>query len=176
MNPTPQQQPLVSRQKPLVGRRSGVGTGTTSLLMIFTVLCFATLAMLSLSTAAASMRTQGRGIATAQSAAAARGIAAAQVAALDAELAELREDADDAEAYAANAGLLAAAHGWQPAEDDALTFSLITPVSETTELLTVLRLQPLHEDGRYTVVQQITRLVDGWTPDGGQLWEGHGDD
>ena len=46
--------------KKVGARRSGVGTGTTSLLMIFTVLCFATLAMLSLSTAANGRRIAAR--------------------------------------------------------------------------------------------------------------------
>ncbi|NLW79616.1 MAG: hypothetical protein GXY32_09435 [Ruminococcaceae bacterium] len=80
-----------TKRKTRTGRRSGVGTGTTSLLMIFTVLCFATLAMLSLSTASSSQRIQAEGLLNAKAVAAAKGEAAVQVAKLDTDLALLQE-------------------------------------------------------------------------------------
>ncbi len=155
----------------LTSMRSGVGTGTTSLLMIFTVLCFATLAMLSLSTAAANQRIRGRGLDADAAIAAAKGGAARQLAVLDGALLELQMGGDaDEEAYYAEALAAAEALGWE-VDAEARTAVLRLPVDEHNELLTELALQAPGEAERYTVARQITRLAAGWeAEEEGQVW------
>ena len=152
-------------------RRSGVGTGTTSLLMIFTVLCFATLAMLSLSTAASNERIQTRGIFGAQSAAAARGVAAEYTAALDEELLALRQSTPASEeVFFAKAEDLAENMGWSVSREDH-TVTLQLPVNDTSILVTTLRICSLQEEMRYESMLQQTAPKDGWQADGGgNLW------
>lgn len=172
---TTQQAP---KPKPLIRRRNGVGTGTTSLLMIFTVLCFATLAMLSLSTAAASRRIQQRGIENSVNLAAAQGQAAQAVAALDEALLALRQEYTDPPgaitdrdvSYDDAALNAATALGWAALEE-AGALELVLPVDEGTELVTTLRLNAQDEEARYTLTGQASRLIDGWQPeDDGGLW------
>lgn len=152
-------------------RRSGVGTGTTSLLMIFTVLCFATLAMLSLSTAESQQRIQQRGLATARSRAVAQGLAAEQVADLDAGLLELRTTHKGTEAdYFEQAEALAAGLGWQvDSETHTITLNLI--MDDKNTLMTQLELLGPKEGSRYKVVNQSSFLTDGWEPEPmGHYW------
>ncbi len=158
-----------------VRRRSGVGTGTTSLLMIFTVLCFATLAMLSLSTAAANARIQGRGLESQRLLAAAKGAAAADVAGLDEVLYQLQREmpanggqaAEDA--YYEQALAAAAARGWQTDAGPG-AISMRSAISEDSVLVTTLQLLP-PGGARYQVLAQVSQLVSGWAPEqNGQLW------
>ena len=151
-------------------RRSGVGTGTTSLLMIFTVLCFATLAMLGLSTATSSERIQSRGIEGARGVAVAKGQAAEAVAALDEKLTELRAKNRSEDDYFEEAFNAAEALGWT-VDREAQTIALATPIDTENDLLTQLRLLGKEEDARYELVQQISRPAAGWKPEaGGQVW------
>lgn len=73
-----------------IRRRPGMGVGTISLLVIFTVLCFSTLALLSLSSAANYRRISRPSQIAAQNLAAAEGVAAEKIADLDAVLAEVQ--------------------------------------------------------------------------------------
>jgi type 1 fimbria pilin len=155
-----------------VGRRSTVGTGTTSLLMIFTVRCFATLAMLSLSTALADQRIQARGQHRAQSLAAAKGEAAAAVARFDAYLKECGVGTKDSEAYFSavaryDAGSAEGVSVVMDNTDGVLTVFFANPVDDTSELVTVLRVNAPGAAGRYTLKEQYTRLTDGWEPEAG---------
>ena len=150
-------------------RRSGVGTGTTSLLMIFTVLCFATLAMLSLSTAASNDRIQNRGLRGSKALSEARGAAAIEVASLDETLLQLQQEGT--KDYKEEAFEAAEIRGWV-ADRDAGTVSIRLRVDEERVLTTrLLLLEPLAE-ARYEVQSQITELVNGWAPEeDGQLWQ-----
>ncbi len=144
--------------------RSGFGTGTTSLLMIFTVLCFATLAMLTLSTAASNARIQQRSLQGTAALAKAEGEAAEAVAELDAALAA---------APAEDPAALAASLGWQ-ATGSPLVFQLATSMEENHQLLTEVQLQ---EGGPLTLVSQKTVYTGEWTPgQNGQLWNGQAGD
>lgn len=150
--------------------RSGVGTGTTSLLMIFTVLCFATLAMLSLSTAASNDRIQERGLSGSKALAEARGAAAVEVAGLDEMLLQLQEQ-DTGGAYLEEALALAATRGWQ-ADAATGTITLHSNVDGDSVLVTKLQILEPENTARYEVVSQTTELVNGWTPEqDGQLWQ-----
>lgn len=91
--------PKREKYKPTV-RSSGVGTGTISLLMIFTVLCFATLAMLSLSTAASSQRIQERALESGRLLAVAKGEAATHIAQVDAHLLDTARQVEEQQAQA----------------------------------------------------------------------------
>ncbi len=157
----------------IISRRSGVGTGTTSLLMIFTVLCFATLAMLSLATAASSQRTQQRGFEKAAATAAARGEVAGQVALLDEQLLALQlEHQDDAAAYMDSAAQLAQQLGWAAGEQQG-SIVWIQGVDEETELYTELILLEQDAAERYTVELQVAQVIGGWSAeDDGQIWQG----
>lgn len=149
-------------------RRSGVGTGTTSLLMIFTVLCFATLAMLSLSTAASNDRIQERGLSGSRALAEARGAVAIEVANLDQTLLELQGEGD---AYMDKALNAAEVRGWQ-VDTATATITLRQQVNEESILVTQLELLAPGGGARYEVLSQVTELVNGWAPEeDGQLWQ-----
>lgn len=160
------------RQHRYIGRRSGVGTGTTSLLMIFTVLCFATLAMLSLSTANTSRMMQERGLENAQLTAQARGQAAQQVAVLDEALLALQKTPLDEAAYYVEAEKAAEGLGWA-ADAEAHTVSLVLPMNDETQLVTTLQLNAPGSSQRYALVAQAPELIEGWQAEGeGPVWAG----
>ena len=154
--------------------RSGVGTGTTSLLMIFTVLCFATLAMLSLSTAASNDRIQERGLSGSRALAEARGAAAVEVASLDETLLQLQEGAElirSDTTYMDRALAAAQERGWET-DAAANTITMRNTVNEDSVLVTKLTLLEPGETARYEVMSQTTELVNGWAPEqDGQLWQ-----
>lgn len=165
----------IQNQKPFVSRRSGVGTGATSLLMIFTVLCFATLAMLSFSTAAANMRIQRRGMQNGQNISAARGAAAQGLAALDEKLYALSQSYAQGnitqQQYQSGALAAAPVQGWQLQQETG-NLQLIIQIDDTNELLTEIAISPPGQAQRYTVLRQVTRLIGGWHPGaGGSLWQ-----
>ncbi len=152
-------------------RRAAVGTGATSLLMIFTVLCFATLAMLSLSTADNNRQVQLRSTQNSIRLAAAKGEAAVALAMLDADINTLwrREDArvwDATVGFAAEVKILATSQGWQQ-DGAALAWALVIPVDSTTELVTQIEVLPPGSHARYRLTGQSTRLTAGWQPEGG---------
>ena len=143
--------------------RSGVGTGTTSLLMIFTVLCFATLALLSLSTAASNQRIQEKGLAGTAALAVAEGEAAEKLAELDAALLSVTGESE-----AENAALQL---GWQ--REAAGRFSYTIAFDGAHELVTVVELGPEGEGGRYRMVGQSSSYTGAWTPEApGDIWSG----
>lgn len=147
--------------------RGSIGTGTISLLMIFTVLCFATLAMLSLSTSASDRRIQQRGFTRAVDLAAAEGGAAAAMADLDEALVAL--DASGA-AYQAEALRTAADLGWEV--DEAGGSCIWTePLDAENDLVTTVRIDAAGADSRFTLTGQVTKFTGTWeaeTPD--NLW------
>lgn len=150
--------------------RSGVGTGTTSLLMIFTVLCFATLAMLSLSTAASNDRIQNRGLQGAAALSAAKGAAAIEVASLDEALLQLQQTGATGPAYLEAAYTTAQNRGWQ-VDAEKGTITMRQTIDEGSVLATELLLLEPAPGARYQVVRQVSELVNGWVPEGsGQLW------
>lgn len=157
------------RTTPRNRRQSGVGTGTISLIVVFTVLCFATLALLSLSTATSSMRIQQRGLQLNQSIAAAKGRAAQAVSELDAQLSELEALHDDDSNYISAAHSAAETLGWLQGDDALFTQSFT--VNDEILLVCSIRIEALDSVVRYSVVQQSTVPAGGWQQAiGGELW------
>ncbi len=169
--------------------RSSVGTGTISLLMIFTVLCFATLALLSLTTAVSNQRIQKNNFDRTVALSAAEGETAVAIAALDAQLAGLDdvswtdgntavvEFADEEAARLAVVRAvqpLAEEQGWQvDAEEGTLTWT--QPIDEENQLVTVLAPQVQGAQARYELLSQKTVYTGEWTPEQpGQVWPGNG--
>lgn len=152
-------------------RRSGVGTGTTSLLMIFTVLVFATLAMLSLSTADSQRRIQERGLTSARGRAVSQGVTAEQVAQLDAALYSLGQGFKGTEAnYYKEALAVAEGLGWD-VDGETNVMVLHIPIDDNSEMVTELKLLAPGEKERYTVLRQASFIIGGWQPEGtGTLW------
>lgn len=150
--------------------RSGVGTGTISLLMIFTVLCFATLALLSLSTAASDRRIQQRGFERTQNLAAAEGRAAEKLAELDGALLALPDDAAGADGYLAAALTAARGFGWE-VDAAAASCQWTEPIDSENDLVTTIRLGDGDEDARYTLTGQATVYVGSWeAEESGGVW------
>lgn len=142
--------------------RSSVGTGTTSLLMIFTVLCFATLGMLTLSTAASNARIQQRSFEGTAALAAAEGKAAEAVARLEAALATAAQGDALAEA--------ATPLGFTETEEPGV-WQLVTEVEQDHQLITQVQAK---QNGAVQVVGQTTQYTGAWTPgQNGQLWPGN---
>ncbi|MDL2254507.1 hypothetical protein LJC49_10670 [Ruminococcaceae bacterium OttesenSCG-928-I18] len=136
--------------------RSGVGTGTTSLLMIFTVLCFATLALLSLSTATANQRIQQRSLDGTAALATAEGEAAVKLAELDTAL--QRGAAENT----------AAGLGWQATESEGV-YQYTVPIDENHELVTTVEIQ----GDRSSLLSQKSVYIGSWEPETeGQIWSG----
>lgn len=143
--------------------RSGVGTGTTSLLMIFTVLCFATLALLSLSTAASNQRIQKRSFEGTAALAVAEGQAAEKLAELDTEL--------SAAASRESWNALATGLEWQKNADG--YYESAVPIDESHQLVTVVELLP-EGPGNYRVISQMSVFTGEWTPtQDGDIWSGN---
>ena len=142
------------------GGRSSMGTGTTSLLMIFTVLCFATLALLSLSTAYSNRNIQRRSIEQAAAQASAEGEAATKLAELDRALLGAQE---------AEWPAIAKAQGW--AENEEGGWELDTAMGEDHMLRTRVTLTP-GEDTRYRLEAQRSDYIGEWQPVGGEVWTG----
>lgn len=132
------------------GRRSAIGTGTTSLLVIFTLLCFATLAMLSFTTAVSNQRMQKGSGENVTNRLAAEGIAAAALARLDDELL----GAGDADAILDELGFTAG--------EEKDTYRLVTPIDDTNQLITEVELSGV---GSYRLVAQRVEWTGEWTPE-----------
>ncbi len=158
-----------SRRAPRGGSsaRMGMGVGTTSILMIFTVLAFATLALLSLSTSASNMRIQQRGTARTAALAAAEGDVAAQLARLDAALSGIPAGG----AYE-DAALSAAADAGFTVDNEAKTATCISPIDTDNELVTVVAFPGPGAPG-YELVSQASRYTGDWAPEAGAgFWPG----
>ena len=147
--------------------RMGMGVGTTSILMIFTVLAFATLALLSLSTAASNMRIQQRGIDRTTALAAAEGEAAAKLAELDAVLSSIGAGAS----YQRDALVAAEGIGFT-VDNDAKTAAYTAAVDENNDLVTVVAFDAPGTPG-YRLVSQISSYTGDWAPEAGAgFWPG----
>lgn len=163
--------------------RSGIGTGTISLLVIFTVLCFSTLALLSLTSAHSNQRIQQRSLLSAQNMAQAEGVAAKQLAYIDNILADLQAD------YATqplpeNGNLNPSQNYYEAVYERAngmgygvneaertITFSV--PIDKNTALITTLLILPPDAELRYEMQAQYASMIGDWEPaDSGQLWPG----
>ncbi|MDL2324150.1 hypothetical protein LJC61_03230 [Ruminococcaceae bacterium OttesenSCG-928-A16] len=152
-------------------RRTGVGTGTVSLLVIFTVLCLATLALLSTSTAASNRRISQRSVQNTIQLANVQGQAAQKLAQLDTALLALPKTEDDAQYYtqALQAAKNLGCEG--DAAQNTVWFTL--PITETTTLITKVQLLPPGSDTRYQMVEQSSQITGEWSPEqGGILWPG----
>lgn len=170
--------------------RAGIGVGTISLLVIFTILCFSTLALLSLTSAHNNQRIHSRGLQGAKNISQAEGVAAKQLAQLDYFLAELQAEylagtADISDISPDQSGLLTPQSYYQAAyqkaesmgctvneAEETLTFSV--PIDKNSELVTTLRVLPPGEDFRYTVIAQYAVMTGEWAPDNsGHVWPGN---
>lgn len=152
----------MKRRKPEHSGRSSMGTGTTSLLMIFTVLCFATLALLSLSTAVSHRSIQQRSMEETAAQAAAEGEAALRLAELDTAL-----EAAGSDSWESTARDL----GWFPGEEEG-HMVYVLPVSRDHELATTVELTQ-NGAAHYRLVAQVSRYTGHWEPvPEDQLWQG----
>lgn len=157
--------------------RTGIGTGTISLLMIFTVLCFATLALLSLSTAASDRRIQQRSFERTAALAGAEGRAAESIAALDDALAGLQAEAGAApgdvsgSAWMQRAMQTAAGLGWE-INEAAASCVWTEPMDRENNLVTTVRLDPTGESARFALTGQTVEFIGTWEPETeGGLWQ-----
>lgn len=153
--------------------RSGMGTGTVSLLMIFTVLCFATIALLSVSTAASDRRIQQRSFERTVALSSAEGRSAERLAALDQMIFEYRATkagtGDEARAAMQE---LAYEQGWTPG-DETYTILWAEPIDRENNLVTVVTLLSPEDADRYELVSQTAEYVGTWEPEqGGSVWSG----
>ncbi len=143
--------------------RTGMGVGTTSILMIFTVLAFATLAMLSMSTVMSNATIQTRGTKGVIALAAAEGEAAEKAAALDEALAGITETGD---AYFAAAEAAATGLGFAAGPEERQV-AYTADEGDSHEVVMVLELQEPGQDARFTVVQMVSQYTGTWQPETG---------
>ena len=143
-------------RKPARRARSAVGTGTTSLLMIFTVHCFATLALLSLSTATSNQRIQQRSVDGINTLATAEGEAATKLAELDTAL------------QSGGAGTNVQTLGWQKGEGEN-TYTYTVAIDSEHQLITTVEIN----NRNYTLLSQKSVYTGSWEPGtDGQIWSG----
>lgn len=153
--------------------RSGMGTGTISLLMIFTVLCFATIALLSVSTAMSDRRIQQRSFERTIALSSAEGRAAEKLAELDQILFEFRETQNDTGTEALDAMQDQACEtGWTPG-NELYTVVWTEPIDRENNLVTAITLLPPEAEQRYKLVSQVSEYIGEWEPEsGGSFWSG----
>lgn len=169
---TSEYMPAGSGQRRKAGiRRGGIGVGTTSLLVIFTMLCMTTLALLSLSSAISNRRIQQRGVDGTVNLAAAYGEADRVLAEIDACLLEAGESAGDEAAYYRSALAMLEALGCEATGTDTAAFAL--PVDEDKMLVCEVRLSPPGEQTRYVEIARVVKLTMEWTPGGTAVWPGN---
>lgn len=151
-------------------RRPGVGVGTISLLVIFTLLCLATLGLLGVSTAASNQRVSRRSTEKIVWLADAEGQAASKLAEIDAALLALGQPGD--EEYFAAAAEASRKLGCQ-ADPETRIISFAVPVDKNSELVTEIVLLPPDDGLRYKMISQSTKVTAEWEPEeGGTLWHG----
>lgn len=164
----------MNRKKEKTARRAGVGTGTTSLLVIFTVLCMATLALLSLTTAVSNRRINERSFSGVQNLAVAEGNAAIKLSNVDELLFELQQQPfRNDEEYLKEAMEILSKQGYTVDTDTKMVY-ISLPIDERLALITELELSPLSNSAsRYTIVAQVSVLQKEWVPEeGGEYWSG----
>ncbi len=155
-------------------RRSGVGTGTTSLLVIFTVLCMATLALLSLSTAVSSRRINVRSFQGVQNLTSAEGAASKRLAEIDLLLFEMQQNYtgrndkkyfEQAAAELESMGCTVDKETWQA--------SFAYDMDENHKLITKFEILGPKAPQRYQLLEQMSYMTSEWEPEaGGQYWAG----
>lgn len=155
-------------------RRAGVGTGTTSLLVIFTVLCMATLALLSLSTAVSSRRINVRSFQGVQNLVSAEGASAQQLAEVDTALLAIQQGytAKNDKEYFSKAAAALEPLGCTIEEGGRLaSFSFM--VDDNHVLITKFEILGPKESLRYRLVEQMSHMTSEWEPEAeGQYWAG----
>lgn len=165
-------------------KRSGVGIGTTTLLVIFTLLCMATLALLSLSTALNDANIHGRNLQNMQALAVAEGESAATVAGLDAALCAVHTAQFGHSGRPGGSTTQAAAQQYYQAAERELaalgctvdaethTARFTTAVGTHAELVTTITITPPGGVGRYTITGQVAHPVGEWQPGDSQpVWQ-----
>lgn len=157
-----------TRQKKMP-RRSGVGTGTTSLLVIFTLLFMSTLGLLSLSTALSNQRIMRRGFTSMHNLTTAKGEAAQMLADLDDALLTAAQAGE--KGYAQRASAAVAGLGWEVNQDEQ-TAQIYVTIDENNALVTSVKLLPFGSSLRYALQGQTMLMVGEWVPDGATVWPG----
>lgn len=169
-------------------RRAGFGTGTVSLLVIFTLLCLATLAMLSYSTVASNKTINERGFRHTEALAAAQGEAARTLAAIDGELLRLLDEWQQEQVIQAASSSpasppVAGEYSRRVAQaleemgctalEEQDTYSFIVPIDENSRLVTTFRALAPGGESRYEVLAQSSVVTEDWAPEPGPgIWEG----
>lgn len=151
-------------------RRPGLGSGTVSLLVIFTVICMSVLGLLSLSTVASNRRISRRGLDNTVRLAAAEGQAAQKLAELDTALLALPALAK--EEYAQQAVTVAQGLGYET-DFASRTIWFSQAVSNTTTLFTKVVLLPQSDGSAFQVIEQTLQTSSDWAPaEDNKLWQG----
>lgn len=174
------------QKRQFVRRRPSLGTGTISLLVIFTVLCFSTLALLSLTSAVNNQRIHHRSLLMAHSLTTAEGDAARTLAQLDETLFTQQQAYAAADNnnevlqqtalnnYYQQAFAAARELGFE-VDETTLTATCRHTVDNNNELITVLTFNAPEEAQRYHITAQYSLMTGEWTPDNsGQHWPGNG--
>lgn len=161
-------------KKPYHSRRSGVGTGTTSLLVIFTILCMATLALLSLSTAVSSRRINVRSFEGVKNLVTAEGAAAQQLAQIDLALLTLQQDFSgrNEKIYFEQAAAELEKAGCTVDKETGQAW-FACEIDENHKLITKLEIMGPKAETRYQLLEQMSHMTSEWEPEaGGQYWAG----
>ena len=158
------------------GGRQGIGTGTVSLLVIFALLFFSALALLSLTAALGNQRVTRRSLALVTGLSAAEGQMAEVLAQMDEELVALRQEyaagPQQPEEYYKTAAAAAIQLGFN-AQGKENSFAYTLEIDKNHILVTQILLLPPEGPGRYAVIGQYTQVTGEWNPaQGGQLWAG----
>lgn len=149
--------------------RSGIGIGTISLLVIFTVLCFSTLALLSVSTAVSDQKIQQRSFDHTADLTQAQGRSAENIAVLDAQLYRMSQEEPGAEGYMESAKTQAKLLGWTVSEEGSQV-TWTEPIDRNNNLVTILTLNPSGAGERYILNSQQQEYIGIWEPEtGGQV-------
>ncbi|MFV0412730.1 MAG: hypothetical protein ACK5L3_05590 [Oscillospiraceae bacterium] len=158
------------------GRRQGIGTGTVSLLVIFALLFFSTLALLSLTAAISNQKVTRRSLALVSGLSAAEGEMAGVLAQVDDALVALQQEyaagPQQLEGYYKTAAAAAVQLGFEAeAKENSLVYTL--EIDENHVLVTQILLLAPGGTARYAVTGQYTEVTGEWSPaQGGQLWGG----
>lgn len=150
-------------------RRSGVGVGTISLMVIFTILCLSVLALLSVSTVQSDRRISERSTDNIIDISAQKGSVAKIIAELDDKLVYL--PIMEEEEYFENAMEICEELGFTVYPDRVV--EIIFPLSSGALLKTKLEILPQGEKTRYLALEQVIEQSREWVPEeDGTLWLG----
>lgn len=155
-------------------RRSGVGAGTTSLLVIFTVLCMATLALLSVSTAVTNRKINQNSYARVRNILQAEGKVSEKLSELDALLlATQQEFTGKSEKAYFNAAFSALESNGCTVQPESKQVEFVFAVDEGHVMVTRLEVLPQNSSMRYRILEQSTQITIEWEPEAGQTyWPG----